>query len=317
MKLRPFLAGLALGSFILSRALAQDSAPAATAPATPAAAPAPSAESELKALVTDIRGKLTEGKRTPEALAAEISQFETLLTKYAGQKTDEVAAIAFMRATLYVQVFNDEAKGRELLLAVQHDYPGTAPAKAVERLLAQMDQAAKARTTQTALIGQPAPELHFKWSSHDGLKTLSSLKGKVVVLDFWATWCGPCIASFPEVRANAARFKDSPVVFLGVTSLQGFVANMGPRIDTKDDPAKEIALMPDFMKAKEMTWDVVISDEEVFNPDYGVEGIPHIAIIAPDGTVRFNGLNPHDPTADISGKVGSLLKEFHLPEPKA
>ena len=87
------------------------------------------------------------------------------------------------------------------------------------------------------------------------------------------------------------------------------------RIDTKGDPEREMGLMPAFMKAKEMTWDVVFSEEKVFNPDYGIQGIPYIAILAPDGTVRHAGMNPHDPSARIAEKITALLEEFKLAAP--
>jgi thiol-disulfide isomerase/thioredoxin len=307
MKLRSLLAGLALALFGLSGLTAQQPAPA----------PSPAA-ADLEALVTKITVKIQAGETSATALAPELAEFAALQAKYQGQKNGDVAQIALMRAMLYAQVIEDEATARKLLLAVKTDFPGTEQAAAVDSILSGLDQAARAKATLAKLIGSPAPALNFNWSSQDGLKTLADLKGRVVVLDFWATWCGPCLSSFPQVREHVAHFKGSPVTILGVTSIQGMVANLEPgRIDTKGDPARERSLMPAFMKAKEMTWPVVFSEEPVFNPDYGVQGIPFIAIIAPDGTVRHAGLNPHDPSADITGKVTALLKEFKLPLPGA
>jgi hypothetical protein len=51
-------------------------------------------------------------------------------------------------------------------------------------------------------------------------------------------------------------------------------------------------------------------------PAYGIEGIPFLAIIAPDGTVRHAGLHPGDPAADVAGKIKAILQEFKLPLPK-
>jgi thiol-disulfide isomerase/thioredoxin len=283
---------------------------------SPLSAQAGDPAADLKALVAKISAKIRTSERTAAALAPELAEFDALLAKYQGQKTDDVAQIALMHAMLYAQVINDETTARKLLATLQEKFPGTKQAESVTRILASMDQAGESKAKLAALTGKPAPSLHFNWSSRPGLKTLADLKGQVVVLDFWATWCGPCISSFPTVREHVAHFKGSPVTFLGVTSIQGFVSNLEPgRIETKGDPQKEMGLMPAFMKAKEMTWDVVFSEEKVFNPEYGIQGIPYIAILAPDGTVRHAGMNPHDPNARIVEKVTALLEEFKLPLP--
>jgi thiol-disulfide isomerase/thioredoxin len=166
------------------------------------------------------------------------------------------------------------------------------------------------------LVGSPAPALTFAWASVDGLHSLEDLKGKVVVLDFWATWCGPCVASIPNVRELAAHYKDFPVAIVGVTSLQGnHIDPDDGAIDTKGDPGKEHSLMPGFMKKKDITWPIAFSSEEVFNPDYGVEGIPHVVILDPKGIVRYSGLHPGDPLAEKAKKIDALLKEAGLAAP--
>ena len=310
MKPRLLVALLTLGLFALLPAHGQ------------APAPAPAAESsittELKALVARVQAKLQKGQGTAADLAEELGTFDTLFTKYRGQKTDDVGQILFVQATLYGQVLNDLDRARQLLQRVHTEFPDTKIAAVALNTLASIDRALKAKDMQSNLVGRPAPELHFAWASREGLKTLGGLKGKVVVLDFWATWCGPCIASFPQVRELAAHYKGTDVEVVGVTSLQGYVMGMPPgRIDTRGDPKREMELMTDFIKAKDMTWPVVFSTEAVFNPDYGVTGIPHMAIIAPDGTLRHTGLHPAMPHAEKVEKIDALLKEFGLKLPAA
>lgn len=305
MTLRSLRLLLGLSLALLGSTYAQETTAPADSPAS----------SDLKALVGGISAKIRAGAGNAADFTEEAAAFDALLAKYAGDTSEDVVRIAFMQATFYLQIMEDSVKARDLLQAIKTNYPDSEGAKAADQALAAIDRMEAAAKAQTALIGSPAPELNFIWSSREGLTTLSGLKGQVVVLDFWATWCGPCISSFPKVREHVAHFKGSPVTFLGVTSIQGFVANMGPRIDTKGDPEKEMALMPDFMRAKEMTWDVVFSEQPVFNPDYGISGIPYVAIIAPDGTVRHAGIHPGDDSADITGKITALLQEFDLPLP--
>lgn len=193
-----------------------------------------------------------------------------------------------------------------------------------ERVLDRLSKASRYLDGPAAkgeLVDHAAPELHFKWSSSKTpISNLADLHGKVVVIDFWATWCGPCVASFPTIRELQARYEGYPVVILGVTSIQGSHTARKPgenpeRIDLKGNPAREMELMTEFMRQADMTWTVAFSDEDVFNPDYGVFGIPHAVIIDAKGVLRHRGIHPGGDPAHVAEKIDELLKAANLPFP--
>ncbi len=73
------------------------------------------------------------------------------------------------------------------------------------------------QTSTTLKIGDSRPELNFNLSNGSRGPSWYELEGKVVVFDFWASWCAPCIASIPKLNDLQSKFHDKPVKFYSIT----------------------------------------------------------------------------------------------------
>lgn len=168
------------------------------------------------------------------------------------------------------------------------------------------------------LLDHPAPAVDFLWSSGNaGPERLDDLKGKVVVIDFWATWCGPCIRSFPEMAKLTAYYADYEVVVLGMTAPQGRHHGAdGTVTTTGNDREREFALMDEFIAEKGITWPIAFSERSVWT-EFGITGIPHVAIIDADGIVRYRGIHPMEPFEAKTVRINALLRAAGLDAPDA
>ena len=122
-----------------------------------------------------------------------------------------------------------------------------------------------------ALVGKPAPDfsLEVVHNGEPGAKMqLSSLKGHPVVLDFWATWCGPCQVEAPILSRVAERYKDRGLVVVGV--------------NTSDKPG----LASVFATKKQLRYPIVFDNDGEAGHAYAVESLPTLVIVGKDGTVR-------------------------------
>ncbi len=116
--------------------------------------------------------------------------------------------------------------------------------------------------------GETAPNFTLARLDGTGDFSLEDYRGKVVVVDFWATWCGPCVASLPTVSSVTKEYADKGVVFVAV--------------NLQEDPEH----VKDFMVKKHWDFQVALdADGQVAN-EYGVSAIPHSVIIDKNGIIR-------------------------------
>jgi peroxiredoxin len=108
---------------------------------------------------------------------------------------------------------------------------------------------------------------------------LSEQKGRVVVLDFWASWCGPCVKSLPGLIETLASFPADRVTLLGV--------NQG----------EASAQVKHFLEARNLKMTVALDADESIGKKYGADAIPHTVIVGPDGKVAWTQTG-YDPDGD-------------------
>jgi thiol-disulfide isomerase/thioredoxin len=155
-----------------------------------------------------------------------------------------------------------------------------------------------AEAAHEALMGKAAPELGLAVLG-GGEAKLSEAKGKVVILDFWATWCPPCVRGLPAIHGIAEKYKDKGVVFYAVNQ-QEDEATISKFLEKRKLPGLKVALDAKGKAAEA----------------YGVSGIPQTVLIGKDGTVQsvHVGFMP-GMEKDIEEQIEKLLKGEALHKP--
>jgi peroxiredoxin len=194
-----------------------------------------------------------------------------------------IAAAEFTIALSWYRFDVDLRKALEHFKIVAEQYPTSANAEASRGYIDEIERLGP---------GHPAPD--FETVSIDGAKaSLSSLRGKIVLLDFWATWCQPCMNELPGLKRAYERFHAEGFTIVGVSA------------DT------DKAALNRFVAKERMRWPVIVADASGLGPAdpifraYNVQAIPMSYLIDRSGLIRGRALFG----AEVERTVGELIEK--------
>jgi len=214
-------------------------------------------------LIGKIQTQLREAKPTEESLAPSFKEFDALLESHKDNKSDDVAQILLMKAMLFKEVLDNDEKAMPLLLQLKRDFPESKQAASVDRMITAME---KQKELQ---VGKQFPDFKEKDLADKPL-SISQFKGKVVLVDFWATWCGPCIGELPNVLKAYETHHDKGFEIVGIS------------LDS--DRAK----LDKFIEDKKMTWPQYFDGggwKTKLAGDYGINSIPATFLLDREGRI--------------------------------
>jgi thiol-disulfide isomerase/thioredoxin len=234
-----------------------------------------------------------------------------LLVEYYLAHAGEVSRLSMSNGIAADKLYKEVEKSLGMLTASEGEFAETL--KAIRSNLAELRGEIDKVTPAFQMIGKTAaPVLPEVWINGEAVAP-ESLKGKVILLDFFAMWCGPCIQAFPDLREWQTKYGADGLEIIGVTTYVGYdwdeqtksVYSPMNRTVSHDEERKVLGT---FAKHHDLKHRLAVMPDQSFNDTYGVNGIPHVVLIDRDGVIRLVQIGVSDEsTYEVEQMIRNLL----------
>ncbi len=237
------------------------------------------------------------------------------LSKWSRKVQQEISSLARSEPDEAAKKLAAAKAFAEKLVATSEDEAFTKMVTSLDRSWTALDKSIESGKKLAQLIGSPAAPLAVSAWVNGSPLTDNDLKGKVVLLDFWAVWCGPCIATFPHLREWNEKYADKGLVIVGLTRYYNYEwnaeTNKAARAaqGTKVSPEDEQEMLVKFAEEHNLKHRFAIQEGSEMSDYYAVSGIPHVVVIDQEGKVRLMRIGSGEKNAsDISKLLAELLE---------
>jgi thiol-disulfide isomerase/thioredoxin len=248
---------------------------------------------DLQDLVMRINAKLQAGKTNEIDLADNIKEYDALMLKHKGEDSQDVAQIWIAKANLFLQALDKPEKALEIFQQFKQEFPTLQINGNTDQLISALQDMVEKRKIQASLvIGAKFPAFDEKDLEGKPL-VLTNYLGKVVLLDFWATWCVPCLMELPQVQKTYEKHHSKDFEIIGV-SLDG-------------DREK----LETFLKQKKMSWpqynDGKMWDNKLA-AKYAIQAVPATFLLDREGTIIGKSLRGDELEAAVALATSPWIK---------